>query len=97
MITPAAIQTIWVDLSGKLYALKQSLQREFEYMTQTNQGDKVLAAKKRQIDELENVLAQDETFFNGLTGLIGQEYKLRACLLFHGVSPKEVDRFEYSS
>lgn len=78
MVSASNIQTKWVHLSEGLWELKNSLQKEFEYMTANNRHPSELKAKKNQIEKLETVLEIDYEFFSALTALMQKEYRTAA-------------------
>lgn len=91
------IQEILIELINEAKQLKNSLQKEFEFLISRSTEDFVLTAKKRQIDSFDFIISQLDTVYENCNqvnqDLTENNFKIKCFLEQYGILPFELYLF----
>lgn len=88
------IHHVFAAVFEMFQAFRESFKKEHDWIDQAPfRTPKLLAAKQRHIDSLEELAKMFDHIYDHIEANDKTIYKLMACLLFHGVSPHEVNQF----
>jgi len=87
------IQNIMIENLNVLTDLAASLQKEFEYMFSYTSDEKVLKAKRKQIEKLTFIINDQKKVLNATFSLFENQEKTEYCLINYGVSILEYQLF----
>lgn len=77
----------------ELNGLNDSLQKEFEFFAASDNSEKTLQAKKRQQAAVKQLKDLNSSLYSQVIRLDEYIFSLQACLLYYGVSPRDIDAF----